>query len=74
MLAYRHLFHAGNFANVFKHSLLCRLVLGLEKKDSPFFVLDTHAGVGSYDLANGPAARTGEWRSGISRLLDDPPP
>ncbi|HEV8644937.1 MAG TPA: 23S rRNA (adenine(2030)-N(6))-methyltransferase RlmJ, partial [Burkholderiales bacterium] len=44
MLAYRHLFHAGNFADVFKHSLLTQLVLALEKKDKPFFVLDTHAG------------------------------
>jgi 23S rRNA (adenine2030-N6)-methyltransferase len=66
MLAYRHLFHAGNFADVFKHSLLCRLVLGLEKKDSPFFVLDTHAGVGRYDLTHEWALKNAEFRDGIA--------
>jgi len=66
MLAYRHLFHAGNFADVFKHSLLCRLVLGLEKKDSPFFVLDTHAGVGRYDLTHEWALKNAEFRHGIA--------
>jgi len=66
MLAYRHLFHAGNFADVFKHSLLCRLVSGLEKKDSPFFVLDTHAGVGRYDLTHEWALKNAEFRHGIA--------
>jgi 23S rRNA (adenine2030-N6)-methyltransferase len=66
MLAYRHLFHAGNFADVFKHSLLCRLVLGLEKKDSPFVVLDTHAGVGRYDLTHEWALKNAEFRHGIA--------
>jgi 23S rRNA (adenine2030-N6)-methyltransferase len=66
MLAYRHLFHAGNFADVFKHSLLCRLVLGLKKKDSPFFVLDTHAGIGRYDLTHEWALKNAEFRDGIA--------
>jgi 23S rRNA (adenine2030-N6)-methyltransferase len=66
MLAYRHLFHAGNFADVFKHSLLCRLVLGLEKKDSPFVVLDTHAGIGRYDLTHEWALKNAEFRQGIA--------
>ncbi len=68
MLAYRHLFHAGNFADVFKHSLLCRLVLALEKKDTPFFVLDTHAGIGRYDLTHEWALKNAEFRDGIAQI------
>jgi 23S rRNA (adenine2030-N6)-methyltransferase len=66
MLAYRHLFHAGNFADVFKHSLLSRLVLAIEKKDKPFFVLDTHAGIGRYDLTHEWALKNAEFRDGIA--------
>jgi 23S rRNA (adenine2030-N6)-methyltransferase len=70
---YRHAFHAGNFADCMKHALLVWLVRALMHKAAPLFVLDTHAGVGRYDLANGPAERTGEWRKGVARLLEDPP-
>ena len=70
---YRHAFHAGNFADCVKHAVLVWLQRALQRKPSPIFVLDTHAGVGRYDLSAGPAARTGEWRGGIARLLDDPP-
>jgi 23S rRNA (adenine2030-N6)-methyltransferase len=70
---YRHAFHAGNFADCFKHTLLIPLLRALARKPTPFFVLDTHAGAGRYDLASGPAERTGEWRRGIGRLLDNPP-
>ena len=41
MLSYRHLFHAGNFADVFKHILLTRLIVSMNKKDKPYFYLDT---------------------------------
>jgi 23S rRNA (adenine2030-N6)-methyltransferase len=68
MLAYRHLFHAGNFADVFKHTLLAQLVLGLQKKDKPFFYLDTHAGIGRYDLAHDWARKNAEFQNGIGRL------
>jgi 23S rRNA (adenine2030-N6)-methyltransferase len=68
MLAYRHLFHAGNFADVFKHALLTRLVLALEKKDKPFFVLDTHAGIGRYDLTHEWALKNAEFRDGIAMV------
>ncbi len=71
---YRHAFHAGNFADCMKHALLVWLLRALQRKPAPLFVLDTHAGAGRYDLDEGPAARTGEWRKGIARLLDDPPP
>jgi 23S rRNA (adenine2030-N6)-methyltransferase len=69
---YRHAFHAGNFADCFKHALLVWLLRALMHKPAPIFVLDTHAGAGRYDLTTGPAERTGEWRSGIAGLLDTP--
>ena len=65
MLAYRHLFHAGNFADVFKHALLARLLLALARKDKPFFYLDTHAGTALYDLDHPWAAKLAEHRGGI---------
>jgi 23S rRNA (adenine2030-N6)-methyltransferase len=71
---YRHAFHAGNFADCVKHAVLVWLQRALQRKPSPLFVLDTHAGVGCYDLHAGPAARTGEWQKGIARLLEEPPP
>ncbi len=66
---YRHAFHAGNFADVFKHALLSVLLRHLKTKDKPFFVLDSHAGLGLYDLSDERSLRTGEWRDGIARLL-----
>jgi 23S rRNA (adenine2030-N6)-methyltransferase len=68
MLAYRHLFHAGNFADVFKHALLTRLLLALQRKDKPFCYLDTHAGIGRYDLKHPWAEKLAEHRDGIDRL------
>lgn len=65
---YRHGFHAGNFADVHKHAVLCLVLARLREKPAPFRVLDTHAGAGRYDLASDEAARTGEWRAGIGRL------
>jgi 23S rRNA (adenine2030-N6)-methyltransferase len=70
---YRHAFHAGNVGDCMKHALLVWLLRALLRKPAPFHVLDTHAGIGRYDLDAAPAARTGEWREGIARLLDDPP-
>jgi 23S rRNA (adenine2030-N6)-methyltransferase len=65
---YRHSYHAGNFADVFKHVWLTRLLIYLKRKDAPFRYLDTHAGIGRYDLTAEPAERTGEWRGGIGLL------
>jgi 23S rRNA (adenine2030-N6)-methyltransferase len=70
---YRHAFHAGNFADCFKHAVLVWLLHALMRKPAPIFVLDTHAGAGGYELDAGPAERTGEWRGGIGRLLEDTP-
>ena len=65
---YRHAFHAGNFADCMKHAVLVWLLRALARKDKAFAVLDSHAGIGRYDLSAGPAERTGEWRAGIGRL------
>ena len=65
---YRHAFHAGNFADALKHALLLRLLQALAAKPTPFAVLDTHAGLGAYDLLDPEAERTGEWQGGIGRL------
>jgi len=65
---YRHAYHAGNFADCFKHPLLVALVDSFARKAAPYFVLDTHAGAGRYDLAAEAARRTGEAEAGIRRL------
>lgn len=69
---YRHGYHAGNFADVLKHTALCELLRLLTAKDKKLFVLDTHAGAGGYDLAGRLARRTGEAEAGIARLASAP--
>ncbi|WP_394235052.1 23S rRNA (adenine(2030)-N(6))-methyltransferase RlmJ [Pseudomonas anguilliseptica] len=65
---YRHAFHAGNHADVLKHYVLTRLIALLSRKETPFAYLDSHAGIGLYDLRGDQASRTGEWLEGIARL------
>src|ERR1700674_234654 len=65
---YRHAFHAGNFADVLKHAVLCRILQHLRGKPSAFRVIDSHGGAGLYDLTGDEASRGGEWRGGIERL------
>ncbi|MGH8215138.1 MAG: 23S rRNA (adenine(2030)-N(6))-methyltransferase RlmJ [Rhodanobacteraceae bacterium] len=67
---YRHAFHAGNFADVFKHAILLALLDALTAKDKPLCYFDTHAGRGAYRLDDAEALKTGEWRNGIGRLSD----
>jgi 23S rRNA (adenine2030-N6)-methyltransferase len=67
---YRHAYHAGNFADVVKHVVLARLLEYLKQKDKAFRVIDTHAGIGRYDLSSMEAQKTGEWQGGIGRLID----
>jgi 23S rRNA (adenine2030-N6)-methyltransferase len=67
---YRHIYHAGNFADVLKHAVLARLIVYMAQKDKAFRVLDTHAGIGLYDLSSEEAQKTGEWVDGIGRILD----
>lgn len=66
---YRHTYHAGNFADVLKHAVLALVVEHAKLKPSAFRILDTHAGIGRYDLTSIEAGKTGEWRTGIGRLL-----
>jgi 23S rRNA (adenine2030-N6)-methyltransferase len=68
---YRHAYHAGSFADVVKHAVLCRSVTHLRQKPAAFRVIDTHAGAGVYDLVGAEAGKTGEWRHGIGRLFGD---
>lgn len=72
---YRHLYHAGNFADVLKHGLLCWIVAYLQQKEAPLSFIDTHAGRGIYDLSAPEALKTGEAALGIGRVLAeaDPP-
>ena len=71
---YRHAFHAGNFADVFKHTLLTRALVYLIKKPAALRFIDTHAGAGRYDLDDEAGRRSPEWRDGIARLLKAKPP
>ena len=70
---YRHAYHAGNFADVFKHAILTRILVYLAKKPAPLRYIDTHAGLGLYDLRQSEAQKTGEWRGGIGKLAHIPP-
>ncbi|MEM8920705.1 MAG: 23S rRNA (adenine(2030)-N(6))-methyltransferase RlmJ, partial [Pseudomonadota bacterium] len=71
---YRHAFHAGNFADVLKHLVLAQSLAHLSRKEKPFRFIDTHAGVGDYDLESEEARRSPEFVDGIGRLLDAKPP
>ncbi|WP_375670191.1 23S rRNA (adenine(2030)-N(6))-methyltransferase RlmJ [Bartonella sp. PS7NMGDW] len=71
---YRHIYHAGNFADVFKHIIVTRIVEYLKRKEKAFRVIDTHAGIGIYDLSSLEAHKTGEWREGVQRLFSTPIP
>ena len=66
---YRHAFHAGNHADVFKHAALALILEHLLAKPAPFAVLDTHAGLGVYDLASEGAQRTKEYETGVGRIF-----
>jgi 23S rRNA (adenine2030-N6)-methyltransferase len=66
---YRHAFHAGGFADVIKHIVLVRILTYLQEKQAPFRVIDTHAGAGLYDLTGEEAQRSGEWLTGIARIM-----
>ena len=69
MLSYRHAFHAGNHADILKHSMLMLILQSLQKKDKPYTLIDTHAGAGIYTLDDERTVKTGEAAEGIVRLL-----
>ncbi|MEN3752840.1 23S rRNA (adenine(2030)-N(6))-methyltransferase RlmJ [Mangrovibacter yixingensis] len=72
MLSYRHSFHAGNHADVLKHTVQSLIIESLKEKEKPFLYLDTHAGAGRYLLSSEQAERTGEYLEGIARVWDCP--
>ncbi len=65
---YRHIYHAGNFADVMKHLALVLILDHLKKKEAPFCVIDAHSGIGLYDLQSEAAQKTKEWEHGIGRF------
>src|SRR5580698_10799240 len=67
---YKHIYHAGNFADVAKHVGLVYCLRSLQRKESAFFVLDSHAGRGFYDLQAPEAHKSGEAERGIQRLIE----
>jgi len=76
VFSYRHAFHAGNHADVLKHAILVHTLDYFNKKDAPYWVVDTHAGAGLYNLEGDWANKTSEFVDGIGRLWDakDLPP
>jgi 23S rRNA (adenine2030-N6)-methyltransferase len=76
MLAYRHAFHAGNHADVLKHTVLTLVLRYMNQKDKPYRLVDTHAGAGGYSLEGRFAQKKGEFEQSILRLWDrdDLPP
>ena len=70
MLSYRHAFHAGNFADVLKHSVLTLVLDYMTRKDKGFHYIDSHSGAGMYQLADEFSQKTGEYKDGISKLIN----
>ncbi|WP_397473151.1 23S rRNA (adenine(2030)-N(6))-methyltransferase RlmJ [Pusillimonas sp.] len=69
MFSYRHAFHAGNHADVLKHAILVHILDHFNLKDGPYWVIDTHAGAGIYDLTSEWAQKNGEVVDGLDRLM-----
>jgi 23S rRNA (adenine2030-N6)-methyltransferase len=74
LLAYRHSYHAGNFADVIKHIVLVEILQYLKRKDAAFDYIDTHAGAGLFDLHSAHAGKLEEYRQGIARLWSSASP
>lgn len=73
MLSYRHGFHAGNPADVFKHTVLIALVRAMQHKDKGIQFVDTHAGPALYDLESDPAQKNREFDKGIGQAWRSEP-
>ncbi|PKI18051.1 23S rRNA (adenine(2030)-N(6))-methyltransferase RlmJ [Colwellia sp. 12G3] len=71
MLSYRHAFHAGNFADVLKHSVLSLVLDYMTRKEKGFHYIDSHSGAGMYQLAEEYAQKTGEYKDGIAKIIND---
>ncbi|MDQ2994883.1 MAG: 23S rRNA (adenine(2030)-N(6))-methyltransferase RlmJ [Pseudomonadota bacterium] len=70
---YRHSFHAGSFADVVKHAILCAIFSSLKQKDKPFCFIDAFAGLGMYDLTSNESHRSPEYLTGVALALQQQP-
>jgi 23S rRNA (adenine2030-N6)-methyltransferase len=72
---YRHSYHAGSYTDVVKHVILTTLMTYISRKDSPLCYIDTHAGIGYYDLFSYAANKTKEYEGGIEKIIqqENPP-
>ena len=68
MFSYRHAFHAGNHADVLKHTTLIAMLRHLTEKEGALLVCDTHAGAGLYRLDGDYANTSGEAADGVLRV------
>lgn len=71
MLSYRHGFHAGNFADVLKHAVLTLVLDYMTRKEKGFCYIDSHSGAGMYQLSDEFAQKTGEYKDGIAKIIND---
>jgi 23S rRNA (adenine2030-N6)-methyltransferase len=71
LLSYRHAFHAGNFADVLKHSVLSLILDYMTRKEKGFCYIDSHSGAGIYQLTDDYAQKTGEYKEGIAKIFND---
>ena len=71
---YRHIFHAGNHADVLKHAVVLATLARMQRKETPLAVIETHAGIGLYDLQGPEAERSPEWQAGIGPLMGSSAP
>ena len=71
MLSYRHAFHAGNFADVLKHAVLTNVLEYMTRKDKGYTYIDSHSGAGMYQLTEEYAQKTGEYKQGIAKLINN---
>ena len=70
---YRHAYHAGSFTDVFKHVILTALITSISRKETPLCYIDTHAGIGYYDLFSDAAKKTREYEGGIEKIIQQKP-
>ena len=71
MLIFRHDFHAGNFADVLKHSVVSLVLEYMTRKEKGLCYIDSHSGAGMYQLADEYAQKTGEYKDGIAKIIND---
>ena len=74
MLSYKHIYHAGNFADVHKHLILIALLKYLQQDPRPYTYIDTHSGSGIYDLSSAEANKTSEYLDGIEAIKSSKDP